>query len=592
MPIGSEQYAARRAAQEMFLIELEKTGSTAKALAACERTKSTLKMWLQRYPDFKSRYKITRERLAEAAVERVQAEARGESWLPDDATAWKRAGFGPFRKRFFNMDTPDFQLEMVHAYEATKPGDITMVLVPPEHGKTTLFEDYASMKLAVDPQYRFTVGTEAQPLARRILRRVSNRMRPDGPFPEYATIFGPMHPEDDRIGRGNRQVFGADQFDVYFKRIGDERDYSMVALGATSQIAGTRTDHLHVDDITSMKNVNQTEGLLQTFRQDWLSRPGENGRTTINGTRVDVGDFYERLIEEIGPEILTVIRKPAIVYDVDLQQHVPLWPEKFTMENLRRIREKVGEEAWARNYMQQPMAKTLSLMAEEVIDECKDPLIDVIDYLPGGESGMVLSCDPSIGGRNVWMVAEFTNDWLMPMWFEVEERLTAYDQIFATLYRLLRRFTSEGVQAQAVIFESVAFQRGLTEDRRLKELEVEFGFHTIPHLTGKNKIDPIIGVPAMPTSFRRGEVIIPWGGEQTQLMMQMFIDELMRWRPMKRGTELTQDMVMAFWFAWRWWSNNRVAPLVSLPGVSLPQDHDIGPLPFPPTTMPAPTRWP
>lgn len=592
-------YLDRIAAQERYLMALEEFGDRQKALAYAERSYSAIKVWRERYPEFKVREQAVvdtvAERTREQMTERFASDTDDEEVKYTDAGVplWPH-GFARFRKRFFKMDTPLFQREMVQSYEDAKPGDITMILVPPEHGKTTLFEDYASMKLATNPSYRMTVGSEKLGMAQKILRRVSGRMSPDGPFPQYAQYWGPMAPDDERSQRP--QVWNQKHFDVSRKQSSDERDYSMQALGVGSAIAGTRCDHLHTDDITSLSNVRQTitepDGIVPTYRQDWLSRPGETGKSTIAGTRVDEGDFYEVIEEAIGPDILQVIRKPAIVWDNALNDWVPLWPEKYTMENLERTRRKVGESAWARNYMQQPLASSQAVFDNMMLDAAKDELTNVFGTEPlmGQGDRFLCMCDPSIGGRNVWMVAKITDTLFTPVWVEVNSNLNNYDDIIAILQRLLRIYTGNGAVCAAVIIEAMAFQKGMLEDRRLIELQAQYGFEAIPHTTGRNKADPVIGVPAMPGSFRRGEISIPWGGEETQAMFEELTGELRRWRVAKRGTELVQDIVMAFWFGWMWWDQNR-GHIIRIKDPISPLPPDRG-LPSGMTRYPTPTKMP
>jgi len=316
----------------------------------------------------------------------------GDAFSMDE---WHKKEFYVFRKHYFKMDTPDFQLELVNSYEHTPPGQITMILLPPEHGKTTLFEDYASWKLALEPSYRFTVGSESQGMARKILSRVKLRMDPDGPFPRYVNEWGPFIPQTKgrRKNTGNadsaiRQPWGADFFNVYRKSDHDERDFSMVALGIGSQVAGTRTDHLHLDDVQSLNNISSAAKDAQKIRQDWFSRPGQRGRTTINGTKVEIGDIYEILEEELSSRVLNIIRLPAIIDRGNGPE--PLWPydEKsqtgWTMEMLDRQREIVGEDAWNRNYMQKPVAKGDSTFTEESVGRCLNPLRSMLhDADPG-----------------------------------------------------------------------------------------------------------------------------------------------------------------------------------------------------------------
>jgi len=48
-----------------------------------------------------------------------------------------------FAKTYFGMDYAWFQLEYINLLEQVPPGGILMALWPPEHGKTTTYENYA-----------------------------------------------------------------------------------------------------------------------------------------------------------------------------------------------------------------------------------------------------------------------------------------------------------------------------------------------------------------------------------------------------------------------------------------------------------------
>ena len=274
-------------------------------------TRSAYEKWRQRIPDF----------AAKADACRIKALENTGVEIEEDSS------FQIFRREYFGHESPWFHLRAIEAYENTPPGNITLILWPPEHGKTTLAEDYFCYKLATNPEFRITVGSEGQDMARKILGRIRTRMEPTGPYPRYVAKFGPFVPQN-ASGRKTAQAWGADYFNVYKKSRHDERDYSMVSLGWRSKIAGTRTDHLHIDDIQSRVSLNLTEQMFEIFRQDWLTRPGENGRTSINGTRVGEDDFYEQLMKEIDSDILRVIKFPAIVTN-DKGEPEPLWPDFF-----------------------------------------------------------------------------------------------------------------------------------------------------------------------------------------------------------------------------------------------------------------------
>src|SRR5262249_5022202 len=149
-------------------------------------------------------------------------------------------------------------------------------------------------KLTDDPNHRIVYGSEGLAHPRKVLGRVKRRMTDPAVAGEFLERFGPFYvPGQERQGK----PLGAGYFTVV-KSQPHERDYSMEARGWRSKIAGTRCDTMILDDIQSLISLGLTEKILGVLRQDWFTRPGQDGVTVIIGTRVGVGDVYQRLIEE------------------------------------------------------------------------------------------------------------------------------------------------------------------------------------------------------------------------------------------------------------------------------------------------------
>ena len=521
----------------LFMEALHEHGKIEAACRIAGVTRSAYDKWRQRIPDFSER----------ADAIRYEALKRGDH--PWDGT------FESFRGQYFDHLSPWFHIQAIDAYENTPSGNITLILWPPEHGKTTLAEDYFCYKLALNPEFRITIGSEGQDMSRKILGRIRSRMEPFGPYPRYVAKFGPFVPQN-RSGRKTTQVWGADYFNVFKKQTFDERDYSMVALGWRSKIAGTRTDHLHVDDIQSRVSLNLTEQMFEVFRQDWLTRPGENGRTSINGTRVGEGDFYERLMTEIDKDLLQVIKFPAIITNSEGEPE-PLWPEMFTMEALDRIRRKVGEEAWSRNYMQEPSSSMSATFTEEAIQTCLNPLRSV-NHEPPQNCSIYIGLDPALGSNNCVVAATPHDGKLKILFIREDTGLTRNEQILGVVEDAVLQCMRNGASVSDVVIEAMVFQKGLSRDERLIEMTKRYGFRVREHLTGINKYDETIGVPSMALSFMRGEIDIPYADDKsTRHMVDQFLRQLKAWRPLKRGTRLRQDQVMAFWFIWILWRQRK-----------------------------------
>jgi len=508
--------------------------------------------------------------------------------------------FAQERQHYFGHDSPAYQLEVVQAFEDLGPGDILVVLLPPNHGKTTLFEDWATLALAHRPSLRIHVGSESIALSKKILGRVQSRLEnsfADERMTELIVRYGPFAPPPgNSVGR---QPWAADHFDIFRKGEFDERDYSFAALGFGSQIIGSRSDHLHADDVQSKKSLGQTESNVETFIQDWLSRPGKDGITTVVGNRVDEGDFYEALIERIDSDILRVVKYPAIV-DRDGEAQ-PFWPKTcppgcdvhprgkcpgWTMAELDKERRKHGTAIWERNWMQRPQAKMFKTFDEQTVDACLVPLRRLGDISRG--VAHVIGLDPAIGnrvtpgaGRNALVTCEFTDTAIVPVLIREDTNLTNNSQILAALEDQIVTVLASGGFVSDVVIEENAFAKGLVYDPQLDGLRRQYGFAVRPHTTGANKHDENIGVPSMVHTMLKNQLLLPWAADDyTRNQVGELRAQFLAWKPSLRGAQLRQDILMALWFVWVLWRNRRGHAVTNAAHQNWRTGHRS---PFPPT---------
>lgn len=540
--------------------------------------KSTYEKWRTRYPEF--RFEVD--------------SARGAS--PSSTAPGWHGGFAKFRRHFFGMDSPWFHLQIVDALERGEPGSITLILLPPEHGKTTLLTDYCCYKLATDPRFRISYGSEKQGHAVKVGNRIRARMSMDGPAKEFCIRFGPFAPTPGRMA----QPWGTQFFNVQKKGDSDDQEYSWQALGFQSAIAGTRSDLLIVDDVQSRKSLPQSKKILSEFRQDWLSRPGSRGRTVVIGTRVGDLDFYKELMEAVDeqtgkPLLDRVICYPAIRLDHDQQEvdengepvldpagntqprTVYLWPERYSPEEYDRMRRNVGPDAWARNYQQAPRDAGKDTFDEQVLARMDDEFHAWEHPIPLDVRELAVTLDPAIGGHNAFSIQGWAPGRLVVLDTKGDWGLTSYDQIWQIMGDLLAlwsyrpRADGRRLEFTTFVVEDKAFQRGLLRDQGLLDLQKAYGFSIVPHQTGDDKNDDVVGVTGMVTSARRGEIVLPAATDEiTRARIGPLREELVRWRPRIRGTRLKQDKVVTLWFGWLTWRKRRDI-LVE------PSDHQTSP---------------
>ena len=465
----------------------------------------------------------------------------------DETEVRSWGGFAGFRKLFFGMDTAWFQNEVVKTLETSEPGSITLILLPPEHGKTSLLEDWVCFKLATMPEFRVVYASERQAHARKVIKRIKNRMHPEGPARDYEQRFGPFVPQTGEDA--HPQAWNQDYFDVWRRLASDERDYNMVGLGFGSAVAGTRCDLLVLDDVQSLKSINLTDKLIDEFRQDWLSRPGSHGRTVILGTRVGEGDFYEELIDlELVDHL---VKFPAVDYKGRF-----LWPEHYSPKDYARMERNAGPAAWARNYQQKPTAASERTFTEDDLKTASDSM-HRFGHKPAHIEGLhtaIVGHDPGFG-VNAFYVGGITPEKLVDLDWRTDTGLTSTAQMGQILRDLCLHWRGQGVRVAHLVMEDKAFQHGLLRDEAILAVQREFGFTISGHqTTGQSKLDDDLGVAAMARSFRVGEIVMPGADDPDTIRARAAMDaELASWRPNKRGAKLRQDLVMARWFAWMRW---------------------------------------
>ena len=144
-------------------------------------------------------------------------------------------------------------------------------------------------------------------------------------------------------------------------RLSTTKGGTYIATGCGGSITGRGADLLLIDDpIKSPEDANSA-----TFRrslQTWYEgvaypRLEPSGAIVLIQTRWHVDDLAGWLLREHVSENWKVISMPAIA-ESDEGWRKPgdaLWPERFDLEALARIREAIGNSAWQSLYQQRPV---------------------------------------------------------------------------------------------------------------------------------------------------------------------------------------------------------------------------------------------
>jgi hypothetical protein len=516
------------ARQEKFL-NLRAMGYT--VLEACAEVginRKTYEKWRQRLEYFK---------IASDEIRVAKAAAASGTIRSDD--------FAGFRLRYFKHQSPPFHLKIISILEKSKPGSVTMILVPPNHGKTTLLTDWINWKLAYDPNHRILYVSESSKLAEKVIGRIKRRMSDPNVARIYISEFGPFYePGQEKQSK----PWAAGQITV-FRSDHDEQDYSLEAMGWANQIYGVRSDTIVLDDYQTLRTAekgNMTQAMVDKFQQDIYTRiDPAAGRVVILGTRVAPKDFYVNLLEQ-GDVVDNVIILPVYDFRGD-----PLWPDRLGKERLEMIKKKVGSKVWSRAYLMKPQEDGSATFTEPVLNDCKNMSLKLAEPAAVNEEAWA-GIDPAIDGFTAMTTAAISVPRMRLMTTEHRFQLATGEAILALI-----KETWTKTKFTTLIVEAVSFQKALARDERLEAMRRECGFTIIEHTTASNKQDQTFGVARMASSFIDQTIEIPWAGEDEQHMFAPLLDELTQWRATIPTRLRVQDMVMSLWFMWMRWQKMR-----------------------------------
>lgn len=490
-------------------------------------TDQTVRKWRERFP-------IWREACDEAYNAHRLTES-GEVMTGYDGS------FESFRKVFFGYDTPTHQKLIVNALNTalqSQHRNITLCLLPPEFGKTSVLEDWICEQIAHRPNIRIGIVSATPKHGAKIVGKIKNRLTAVGS--PYVMKYGPFYePGQEKQGK----PWAADHIMV-LQRDSDERDYTITAFGWNGSVIGSRWDILLVDDIQPLKQLSLTDDIEARFKQDIYTRVGRQCPIVIIGNRVGMDDFYERIMRD--DIVNNLIQVPALD-----DKGESTWPEYWPTEDLKITRKVAGEDAWARNYMQRPRASGKGSFSEALIESVKDKMQD--HARPQECVGVIISTDPAIGGGCATMAGAYTADWLCLLDLDYSFDLPGVESIIEIGDEMAVRYRS-GIW----VIEQNAMQKGIVRDQRLDALASKHNYTIVPHQTGILKTDQTWGVGTMADSMRRGELRIAWGSKYCQERLEPLCEQLICWRPDVPTRNLRQDTVMSAWFMHKWWKENRM----------------------------------
>lgn len=214
--------------------------------------------------------------------------------------------------------------------------DRLMLLLPPQHGKSQIASRrYPAFSLGHNPRHDIISASATGTLAEEFGREVRNLIMGQ----DYPLLFGTQLAEDSQAAGRWRTAEGG----------------SYYAVGIGGALMGRGATRLIIDDpfatMADAQSENAREAVWKWYTGTAYNRVRPGGAIILIQHRMHEDDLAGRLIErqERGGDKWEIVRLPAI------ENGKALWPERYGIPELERIRSNTAPLEWSALYQQNPL---------------------------------------------------------------------------------------------------------------------------------------------------------------------------------------------------------------------------------------------
>ena len=564
------------AAKEQVLKLLRDGNTVEEALHYVGRSKETWKYWKRSDPDFK---------LSADAVINMRSKKGADSRkeVPE---------FPVFCESYLNIKLFWHQLQWFDILEGREPRDLhpsqkyivgadanmLLVNVPPGHAKsTTITAAYTLWRIVSDPDQKIVLVSANERMAKDWVTQIKEWMTSDR-FMKLQTDFGP-----EGGWEKTADEWSALRFRLSEKiRTTNEKDPTLQALGMGGTIYGARADLIILDDVVNDKNAHDFDSQINWLTGMVLTRPSDEDKVLIVGTRVAPQDLYRELLdpkryeEEGGQSPWTYFSSPAVLeFNQDPEDWVTLWPRsnvakrgqavkpdaegmypKWDGASLARMRRKLSTNprAWTLNYQQEEVDED-SIFPREQVYGCVQGMRKVGPLVAGAthhpDDGMagkrvIAGLDPASAGYTAATVVAFDPN-TKKRWL-----LDAFNKPNATpaqVHDLMISWTEE-YDIREWRVEKVLNSQYLTQDLTLVRELATLGATIHDHITTReSKWDADTGILSLSALVMGGDRdpksnLLQLPSTQSEVIRAV-CEQMVTYYPKTKG--LT-DLLMSLWF--------------------------------------------
>lgn len=433
-----------------------------------------------------------------------------------------------------------------------------IMVLPPGHIKTTLFGvEHSTWQIMRSRNSRILNIQKNEQEAAKVISAVQQRLSDHAYYEHLAgrlVAQGEEPVENPIITYGGKEGFkpksyrtgeawGQHAFRVTGVTSG-EKDFTMQAKGAGSQIQGIRADKIILDDIQDPNAISPlgTEKLAEWFQRVILGRLFDWQQLVILGNLFHPSDFMSWLIDNY-PE-WPVIRYPAITSD---ERQEVLCPEVWTYDGLMRKKQEVGESVWHYTWMQAEGSFEDAVFKKAALEDAKN-----VEYrigeVPEQVTHVFIGCDPAISrycSVVAWGLDIRTGTRYLIDVFN-EKGLRTFQNIQAQILNFVRAY---GPRTVAIEMNNV--QGSISSDPAFVKEVRSYGAQVVTYMTrtatGARAETDDFDISSIGALYDSELVVLPYADPASKKAVDAYVAQMLEWRPGIK--HLTRDMVMATLFA-------------------------------------------
>ncbi|HEX9504261.1 MAG TPA: phage terminase large subunit [Patescibacteria group bacterium] len=232
------------------------------------------------------------------------------------------------------------ELHRAIAMHIRKPSKYKLFLLPRDHLKSSIItKGGAIMRLCKYPNIRILIANNTWDNARKFLGSITKYLMQGQELPKFFGTFESKQWNQDEITIKQRKVI---------------LDAPTIATtGLEKEQTSQHYDLIIADDLVARENVQTSEqrAKVKDYINSLIALLEPNGELWVVGTRWSQDDAYGDLLEE---GIWDPLIRSAYT---DETRSAPIFPEKFTLEKLQFLRNKLGPTLFSCWFVNDPISQ-------------------------------------------------------------------------------------------------------------------------------------------------------------------------------------------------------------------------------------------